>query len=158
MRRLHVSLLPVALCAAGALSGCTSESLRVAIEAQHRADEVQQTVFEHQHEGLCILLYRDLVGRLEAAGPPLSDDQKAALNSAWNERDLIEFWARQQERAAALRVAGVDALLYGNQSATDLAGKLLGARGAPPDVALAGAVAGQPADGSGEPAGAEPAR
>ena len=45
--------------------GCTRESVRMALESQQRANQVQQTVFEHQHEGLQILLYRDLIKQLE---------------------------------------------------------------------------------------------
>lgn len=101
-------------------AGCTRESLRVALEAQQRADQVQQTVFERQHDALRVLLYRDLVARLAEAGGPLSAEQAAAVNSAWNERDLVEFWQVQHERARALRLAGVDAKLYGEQAMIDL--------------------------------------
>jgi hypothetical protein len=101
--------------------GCTAESLRVALEAQRRADQVQQTVFDRQHEALRILLFRDASRRLAEAGAgPLSAAQMSALNAAWNERDLIEFWCIQHERAKALRVAGVDANLWAEQSMVDL--------------------------------------
>jgi len=108
--------------------GCTRESLRVALEAQQRADRVQQAVFERQHEGLRVFLYRDLVRKIDDAGEPLNDVQRSAINAAWNERDLIEFWAIQQERARALRLAGVDAKLYGDQSIVDLLAKSLAAK------------------------------
>ena len=101
-------------------AGCTRESVRLAVAAQQRADEVQQAVFERQHEALCILLYRDMQRRLIEAGATLDAQQRAALNEIWNERDMIEFWLMQQERSKALRLAGVDAHLYGEQSAVDL--------------------------------------
>jgi len=105
--------------------GCTRESLRAALESQRRADLVQQAVFDRQHEALCILLYRDLQRRLAETGTPLSDPQRAALNAVWNDRDLVEFWALQHERAAALRLAGVDAKLHADQSVVDLLWKSL---------------------------------
>ena len=104
-------------------AGCTRESLRVALAAQQRADQVQQAVFERQHEALCILLYRELQRRLEQAGAPLTSTQRAALNESWNDRDLIELWTVQHERAKALRLIGVDAKLYSDQSVIDLLAK-----------------------------------
>lgn len=122
----------LALCLGGlaslAASGCSSESLRVALETQRRADQVQQGVFDRQHEALRILLYRDLVSRLEARGAELSPAQRAALNEIWNDRDLIEFWAVQHERAKALRIVGVDAKLFSDQSIVDLLVKSVEAR------------------------------
>ncbi|MCK4342026.1 MAG: hypothetical protein KAY37_09925 [Phycisphaerae bacterium] len=103
-----------------AAGGCSRESLRVALETQRRADQVQQAVFDRQHEALCILLYRDLLRRLETAEAELSPAQRAALNEVWNDRDLIEFWALQHERAKALRIIGVDAKLFSEQSMIDL--------------------------------------
>jgi len=117
--RSGVFLVLVAIC------GCTRESLRVALEAQQRADQVQNFVFEKQHEALGLLLYRDLIRRLERAGPPLTAAQRSALNEVWNQRDLIEFWRVQHERAKALRLAGVDARLYSRQSIVDLLYKSL---------------------------------
>lgn len=102
------------------VSGCTNESTRIAIETQRRADEVQQAVFDRQHEALRILLYREALRRVEGAGASLSAEQRDALNAIWNERDLLEFWAVQHERAAALRMLGVDAKLYGDQETLDL--------------------------------------
>lgn len=110
------------------LGGCTRESLRVALAAQQRADQVQQAVFDRQHEALCILLYRDLQHRLEQAGTPLTPGQRAVLNKVWNDRDLVEFWMLQHARAKALRLIGVDAKLYGDQSVVDLLYKSLSAR------------------------------
>jgi hypothetical protein len=107
---------------------CTRESTRVAIETQRRADDVQQVVFDRQHEALCILLYRDLLRRLEPAGSGWSPAQQEALNDIWNERDLIEFWAIQNERARALRLAGVDAKLFADQSIVDLLWKSIETR------------------------------
>lgn len=110
------------------VEGCTRESVRVALTAQQRADQVQQAVFERQHEALCILLYRDLQRRLEQTGTPLAPEQRTALNEVWNERDLIEFWTVQHERAKALRLIGVDAKLYSGQSVVDLLYKSISAK------------------------------
>lgn len=109
-------------------AGCSNESIRVALDTQQRANDVQQTIFDNQHEGLCIYLYRDLVRRLEDAGEPLSAPQRVAINDVWNDRDLIEFWAVQHERAKALRLVGVDAKLYADQSPVDLLLKAVEAR------------------------------
>ncbi|MBI5863271.1 MAG: hypothetical protein HZB38_01915 [Planctomycetes bacterium] len=104
-----------------ACCGCTAESTRLAIETQQRADQVQEALFERQHEGLNVLLFRDVVRRLETGGDAkFSAAQRDVLNEAWNERDLIEFWRVQFERATALRMIGVDAKLYGEQSIVDL--------------------------------------
>lgn len=110
------------------LAGCTRESLRVALAAQQRADQVQQAVFDRQHEALCILLYRDLERRLEQAELPLSPEQRTALNEVWNDRDLVEFWRVQHERVRALRLIGVDAKLYSDQAVVDLLYKSLSAK------------------------------
>ena len=110
------------------LAGCTRESVRVALAAQQRADQVQQAVFDRQHEALCILLYRDLQGRLEQEGTPLSSAQRTTLNQAWNDRDLVGFWRVQHERAKALRLIGVDAKLYSDQAVVDLLYKSLSAK------------------------------
>ncbi|MEW6199195.1 MAG: hypothetical protein AB1601_11120 [Planctomycetota bacterium] len=130
MTRAAVPLGLMVACAGvvGLAGGCTRESLRVALEAQRRADQVQQAVFDRQHEALCILLYRDLQRRLVETGTTLSAPQRAALNTVWNDRDLVEFWALQHERAAALRQAGVDAKLYADQSVVDLLWKSLEAK------------------------------
>ena len=108
--------------------GCTRESVRLALESQQRADQVQQAVFDRQHDGLRILLYRDLVRQLESQGMAMTTEQRQIVNAAWNERDLIEFWAVQHERAKALRLMGVDAKLYSDQSVLDLMLKSLGAK------------------------------
>lgn len=108
--------------------GCTRESVRMALESQQRANQVQQTVFERQHEGLRILLYRDVLRQLESSGMAMTPEQRAVVSAAWNERDLIEFWAIQNERAKALRLAGVDAKLYSDQSVLDLLLKSLNAK------------------------------
>jgi len=128
-----------AVCMAS-LAGCTRESVRVALETQRRADVVQQTVFDRQHEALCILLYRDLLRRLEGTGLRPNDIQRAAISEVWNDRDLIEFWALQHERAKALRLLGVDAKLYGDQSVVDLLLKSIGARVARGEQALAAEI------------------
>lgn len=124
---MRTSMTILAIAIAGT-AGCTRETVRLAATSQQRADEVQQAVFDRQHEALCVLLYRDMQRRLEQAGATLDDKQRAALNEVWNERDLIEFWTVQQERAKALRLAGVDAYLYGEQAAVDLLYKQAGAK------------------------------
>jgi len=101
-------------------AGCTAESLRLALEAQQRADEIQQAVFERQNDALRLLLYRDLVARLDQNGPGLSEKQRMLLSEAWNDRDLFEFWAIQQERARALRLVGVNTKLASEQAIIDL--------------------------------------
>ncbi len=113
---------------AGLLGGCTSESLRVALETQRRADDVQQAIFDRQHEGLRVLLYRDLTAQLAAGEGGLSAAQRAVVNRAWNERDLIEFWSVQFERSKALRLIGVDTKLYADQAIVDLLVKSLEAK------------------------------
>ena len=142
----------IALAAVGLLAGCTAESTRVAIEAQQRANEVQEAVFERQHDGLVTLLYRDLTQKLSATASEdatLNDDQRSVLNLAWNERDLVEFWRVQYERSKALRLIGVDAKLYSDQAVVDLLVKALNAkieRGKQAIAAVAGAaVAGKAA-------------
>lgn len=118
-------------------TGCTRESVRIALETQRRADQVQQGIFDRQHEALRILLFRDLAQRLEAGHAPLSDAQRQALSTAWNERDLIEFWGMQQERTRALRLVGVDMKLWADQSIVDLLMKQLDRRAARVSAAVA---------------------
>ncbi|MBK9127886.1 MAG: hypothetical protein IPM13_08795 [Phycisphaerales bacterium] len=110
------------------LAGCTQESLRIALESQRRADEVQQAVFARQHDALCGLLYRDALHRLAEQELVLEPRHRAALSELWNDRDLVEFWAIQHERARALRLAGVDAKLFADQSIVDLLWKQVDAR------------------------------
>lgn len=109
-------------------SGCTRESVRQALEAQQRADEIQQAIFDRQQDGLRMLLFRDMEARLALAGEGLNESQQAVLNRAWNDRDLIEFWSIQEERSKALRLAGVDAKLFADQSVIDLLYKGLQAK------------------------------
>lgn len=146
------SLIPL-LAAAALAAGCTPESSRVAIDAQRRADEIQRSVFERQHASLRVLLYRELASRLDAASAAteLDDEpraalaaaQRSALSEAWNDRDLFEFWATQYERAAALRIAAVDAKLAADQSVLDLLWKQWSARGDRLVEGLAAAKGGQ---------------
>lgn len=103
-----------------ALTGCTAESTRIALDAQRRADEVQQTIVDQQHQALRVLLFRDLVAKLGAAGVDWNDQRLALVSDIWNDRDLIEFWVLQQERARALRLVGVDIKLWADQSIVDL--------------------------------------
>ena len=130
VRKLHIGGLCISLVTLTTfgLCGCTRESVRVAIETQRRADKVQQTVFDRQHESLRVLLYRDLIRRLEETGLQIAEPQRAVLNEIWNERDLLEFWAMQQERSRVLRLVGVDAKLASDQSIVDLLIKAAEAR------------------------------
>lgn len=118
----------LALAVGGALmlaAGCTGESLRVAAESQRRADAVQDAVVSQQNLALRGLLFRDMTSRLRASGIDLDDGQEATMNAVWNDRDLLEFWIVQHERARALRLVGVDAHLYAGQSIVDLLWKRL---------------------------------
>lgn len=110
------------------MTGCTAESARIAIDTQRRVDDVQQTVFDRQHDGLRVLLFRDLVHRVGDEGEELAPEQVDVLNTVWNERDLMEFWALQNERALGLRRVGVDAKVYGEQAVVDLLWKSLEAK------------------------------
>lgn len=122
-RRLRRLVAAVVGLVCGSISGCAGESVKLAIEAQQRADEVTQAVFDRQHEGLRVLLYRDLVTRLQSAddgAATIGDDEREVLNQVWNDRDLVEFWAIQHERAKSLRLIGVDMKLYSEQSVFEL--------------------------------------
>jgi len=133
------------------LLGCTAESTRLALETQQRATDVQQFVHDRQHDGLVSLLYRELQAALEErAEPPapLTDAQKAALQSAWNDRDMIEFWNIQNERACALRLIGVDAKLFADQSVIDLMIKAIEARADRAAQAISSAAGRQAAQGA----------
>ncbi len=133
------------------VSGCSRETLRVALETQRRADQVQQAVFEDQHAALTLLLYRDTLRRLEAGGVALSPAQKSALNAVWNDRDLVEFWALQHERAVALRLIGVDSKLFADQSTADLLLKSLERTGRRVDEAAAAALGRRAVEAFGAP-------
>lgn len=111
-----------------ATGGCTAESTRIALAAQRRADEVQQALFDRQQAGLRAMLFRDTLSRMATDDAPLTQAQRTALNVAWNERDLLEFWAVQFERSKALRMIGVDAKLFASQSPVDLLMKGLDTR------------------------------
>lgn len=126
--RIIRSAVFASACLVVALSGCTAESTRLAIETQRRANEIEQALQERQHAGLRTLLFRDLVARLARDGGPLQATQIETLNEAWNERDLVEFWAIQHERAKALRLIGVDSKLYSEQSMVDLLIKSIDAK------------------------------
>ena len=39
--------------------GCTRESVRLALESQQRSDQVQQAVFERQHDGRYAIRFRN---------------------------------------------------------------------------------------------------
>lgn len=125
-----------------AAGGCTAESTRIAIETQRRADQVQEAIFDRQHDGLRLLLYRDAVQRLaHAAGEGGFDaTQQSVLNDVWNERDLLEFWRVQFERSKALRLIGVDAKLYSDQAVIDLLIKALSAKAGRVNEGLAAAA------------------
>jgi len=143
-RRQRGLLLGVAVTAL-VFSGCTRESVRTALETQRRADDVEEAVVQRQHEALCVLLYRDSLRRLAERGVVLDDAQRAALSAVWSDRDLIEFWAVQHERAKALRIAGVDAKLAADQSIVDLLWKQLAARAGRIEQGLAAQAAGDAA-------------
>lgn len=121
--------------------GCSDPSLDRAIKAQQRADQIQQAASERQHAALRALLFRDLVSRLEASGGQLTAAQRAALSAVWNDRDLVEFWALQQERAAALRLVGVASRLYAEQAPVDLLLKSVERRAQRAERGVAAAVA-----------------
>jgi hypothetical protein len=127
MRKLRIADWGLWIGMASLAGGCTSESTRLALENQRRANEVDQAIFERQSDGLKVLLFRDARERL--ANAPSPEERDAVLNAVWNERDLIEFWAVQHERAGALRLIGVDAKLYADQSAIDLLLKQIEAKG-----------------------------
>lgn len=132
----------------GGLLGCTAESMRIAIESQERANQVQEAIFDRQHEGLTQLLYDSMVRKLDAASEQnaLGAEQRLVLNEAWNERDLIEFWRVQFERSKALRLAGVDAKLFSDQAVIDLLIKALSAKLERGTQAVAAAAGGATAD------------
>jgi hypothetical protein len=136
-------------------AGCTRESLQVALAAQQRADQVQQAVFERQHNAVCLLLYRDMQRRLEQGGRPLTPAQRTALNEIWNDRDLVEFWMMQNERAKSLRLVGVDAKLYSDQSVVDLLLKSLSAKANRAKQGLAAYVGQRVAEQAGDISGSE---
>lgn len=119
--RVHATLVLLGAAAVG----CTPDSVRLALAFQQRADEVQAAVEERQNAALRVLLYRDMVARLERSGATLTAEARAALSAVWNDRDLLEFWRLQHERAAALRIAGVDAKLAADQLPLELLGKAL---------------------------------
>lgn len=123
------------------LAGCSDPSLKIAIDAQRRADEVEDFLFQQQHDGLVLYLYRDLAHQLGTEETPLSNEQQVTLNAGWNERDLIEHWALQHERAKALRNVGVNTRLYSQQSIIDLIGKSLSQRVSTAQAAIAGEAA-----------------
>jgi hypothetical protein len=132
--------LIVCLCTS-LLAGCSDPSLKIAIQSQRHADEIQNFLFQQQHDGLVMYLYRDLAAELATEETPLSQDQLTTLNSAWNERDLIEHWAIQHERAKALRQIGVNTRLYSQQSIVDLIGKSISQRSSAVNAVIAGQVA-----------------
>src|SRR5262245_39117973 len=117
---MRLPLQPICLLSLALLAGCTAESTRIAIESQQRANAVDEAVFDNQHDSLLVLSYRDAVTNVEKSAPPRDVDdptsapialtlgQRSALNQAWNQRDLFEFWRVQHERAKALRLIGVD--------------------------------------------------
>ena len=127
------------------LSGCTAETTRIALKGQQRADDVQQTIIDRQQEGLKIYLYQKTVADIQALGP-FTDAQRAVFLKAWQERDLVEFWGVQNERAKALRLITVDAKLYADQGILNLLWKALEIAGDRIKTAAAadvGSVAGQ---------------
>jgi hypothetical protein len=101
------------------LSGCTAESTRLAIQNERKANAVDMALYEREHQGLSVYIFRDTVAQMKESGG-LNAQQIAILNNAWNDRDLLEFWAVQKDRIMALRREGVEAKLYSDQSMIDL--------------------------------------
>ncbi|HQL54411.1 MAG TPA: hypothetical protein PLQ87_06870 [Phycisphaerae bacterium] len=123
------------------LLGC--EATRVALETQQRANDIQQTIFDQQQEALRIYQFRTLAARLA-----LKPAQQQDLNAAWNERDVLEFWAVMHERSKALRLVGVDARLWASEPIVALLGKQIRTT-----FQRASAATSQPAaDGESDPA------
>lgn len=140
MKRTLTLTAAAQLVCAALVAGCTAESTRLALQTQQRADDVQQHIFDSQQQALRTFLFGHLVGKLAAADAPLDDRQRGLLNDAWNERDLLEFWAVQNERARALRRVGVDAKLFGEQAIIDLMIKAIESRAARIETAQAAAA------------------
>lgn len=109
-------LLLTILCGA-----CTSESTRVAIATQSRADEVAQTIFDRQREAMRIYMYRWAKSEITTAVENKNSIAAAAiLEKVFQDDDLHDFWLSQHERAKALRIAGVDSKLYADQGILNL--------------------------------------
>jgi hypothetical protein len=107
-------------------AGCTAAATKTALDTQKRVNTIQETVYSNQAKSLKVLLYKNLVVQLERDGQALlNEKQKATLNQAWNDRDTIEWWSIQNERAKALRLVGVDSVLYDSQGIIDLMFKSL---------------------------------
>ncbi|MFO0971843.1 MAG: hypothetical protein U1A27_00175 [Phycisphaerae bacterium] len=107
--------------AAGWLPACTAPSNRMAADASARCDAVRAAVVERQHHSLLVLAYRDTLARLNAATTPA--ERAAILNEAWNDRDLFDFWCRQEVLARATHYATVDAYIAGQQGMLALLAK-----------------------------------
>ena len=124
----------VACLAATLICGCTATSTKLAMEGSTRSDAIRTAVSQRQHDGLKVLLYRDTLAKLNACKD--DGERAAALNAAWNDRDLIEFWATQDALARCLHVATVDAKLASDQAMLDLLLKDLARRAEKPLQAI----------------------
>lgn len=115
MRIASLIIVLVGVC----MTGCSNPSTKLALDGSKKADDTAEAIFTRQHDGLVLLLYRDTIAKLQAVGT-LNEKQHAVLNKAWNERNLIEFWALQNEKVKTLRLVTVYQKLYSDQSIIDL--------------------------------------
>lgn len=118
MKRLVIRISAALLAAFALIGGCTAPSVRAALEIQRRAGDVDEFIFDAQHDALKVLLFQRATAELEDAGD--AHARAEALNIAWNDRDLFELWRVQHERAKTLRLIGVDLKLFADQSILDL--------------------------------------
>jgi hypothetical protein len=124
MHPLRIAALPCIVCALViSQPACNSAMLQVAQEAQGRADAVQREVVDKQHGAICVLLFRDMLQRIETQTGFSNDELRTAMNDIWNERDVAEHWLVQNERAAALRMAAVDVPILGRPSWSEALGR-----------------------------------
>ena len=107
--------------------GCTSASTKIALEASNRVTQIQDKIQENQNKALKWYIFQKLLTDINAA--KTSDQVAALLNKAWQDRDLVEFWAVQWERARALHIIGVEAKLYSDEGILDLIWKQLSGKG-----------------------------
>lgn len=95
------------------LCGCTSESTRIALEQSQRIENIQDTLVQNLHDTALLFMYRDFIDTIPEA------EQLKFLEYNKN-RDQLEFWMIQWERARALRLITLDSKLISNQSIIDL--------------------------------------
>jgi len=102
----------IALCMT--VVGCTRESTRLAIQGSERSDQVRSFIIGQQHRTAKVLLFRDTLGRLNAA--TTDQEREAVLNDAWQNRDRLENWIVQDTLAWALHLVTVDAKLVSSRA------------------------------------------